>query len=251
MPVQSQVSQQEAVDPDSALVGFWLANRPRHTARAYAADLRRFREFIVGPLERAEALQIEAFASSLESLAPATRTRILSTVRSFLRDAREIGYVSSKLDAAIVVTASPRLGAKRVVRRSELERMLKLEGHLRNRALLSVLFEAAPRVTDLVKLRWGDLDVSTEQSILNVGSGNRRRARVLTAETAQLLGAMRNDASLERPMFLSRRGGPLDPSQVLRIVRSAAARAGLTGEITPRVRRRTSRGPGSVGDGTR
>jgi integrase len=247
VPVQSQVSQHEVADPDSALVGFWLANRPPHTARAYAADLRRFREFIVGPLECAEALQIEAFASSLESLAPATRTRILSTVRSFLRDAREIGYVSSNLDSAIVVIASPRQGAKRLVRRSELERMLKLEGHLRNRALLSVLFEAGPRVTDLVKLRWDDLDVSAEQAILNIGSGNRSRARVLTPETAQMLGALRKDAAGDRPMFVSRRGGALDPSQVLRIVRSAAARAGLTGEITPRVLRRTSKQPDSVG----
>jgi len=47
------------------------------------------------------------------------------------------------------------------------------------------------------------------------------------------LVALRGAAGPDAPVFRSSKGGPLDPSQVLRIVQAAAARAGLPGNVSP------------------
>ena len=47
-----------------------------------------------------------------------------------------------------------------------------------------------------------------------------------------MLTAIRGEAAGDDPVFRSRKGGALDPSQVHRIVKTAAARAGLSADIS-------------------
>ena len=59
------------------------------------------------------------------------------------------------------------------------------------------------------------------------GKGGKTRAVLLPRVTWTLLAALRGEAGPDAPMFRSRRGGLLDASQVHRVVKAAAARAGL------------------------
>jgi integrase/recombinase XerD len=58
------------------------------------------------------------------------------------------------------------------------------------------------------------------------------RARAPLVAVAELL-ALRGAAAPDDPVFRSRKGGALDPSQVLRIVQAAAQRAGLEAKVSP------------------
>jgi len=84
-------------------------------------------------------------------------------------------------------------------------------------------------------LKWRDLQERGDAGQVTVfGKGERTRAIVLSAETWRELQAIRGDAGENDPVFPSRKGhGHLDRSQVLRIVKKAAARAGLKGKVSP------------------
>jgi integrase/recombinase XerD len=55
---------------------------------------------------------------------------------------------------------------------------------------------------------------------------------LLSANTWANLGEIRGGADPDAPVFHSRKGGPLDASQVRRIVKATAARAGLSAEVS-------------------
>jgi integrase len=63
--------------------------------------------------------------------------------------------------------------------------------------------------------------------------GGKTRAVVVSAATWAELVALRCEAGPDEPVFRSRKGSALDPSQVHRIVRAAAKRAGLDGDVSP------------------
>jgi site-specific recombinase XerD len=54
-----------------------------------------------------------------------------------------------------------------------------------------------------------------------------------TATTWRELVAARVDAGGDDPVFRSQKGGSLSPVQVWRIVRAAARRAGIAGDVSP------------------
>jgi len=57
---------------------------------------------------------------------------------------------------------------------------------------------------------------------------------LLSPDTWQELTALRGQAGQEAPVFISRKGGGhLHPSQAWRIVRAAASRAGVQGQVSP------------------
>ncbi len=66
------------------------------------------------------------------------------------------------------------------------------------------------------------------------GKGGKTRHVLLSAATWAELVTLRNGGDPDSPVFPSRRGGGhLDPSAAWRIVRKAAARAGIDGNVSP------------------
>jgi Phage integrase family len=65
------------------------------------------------------------------------------------------------------------------------------------------------------------------------GKGAKTRAVLLSAATWRELVGRCGDAGDEALVFRSRKGGPLDPAQVWRIVRAAAQRAGIAAGVSP------------------
>ncbi len=106
--------------------------------------------------------------------------------------------------------------------------------------LLTVLYGGGLRISEVCGLRWRDLAPRDEAGQATVfGKGGKTRVVLLSAATWKVLAALRGDAdaklagaSADAPVFLSRKGGALDPSAVHRIVKAAAARAGLSIEVS-------------------
>ena len=66
------------------------------------------------------------------------------------------------------------------------------------------------------------------------GKGGKTRVVLLSQSTWQALVSIRGDPEPEAPVFASRKGGGhLDASQIHRIVRAAARRAGIKGNVSP------------------
>src|SRR5207247_9301882 len=70
---------------DDRVVALWLHARSRHTQRAYLADVERFRALAGKQLHQVTLGDVQDFADSLVSLAPASQARVLSAVKSLDR----------------------------------------------------------------------------------------------------------------------------------------------------------------------
>jgi integrase/recombinase XerD len=120
--------------------------------------------------------------------------------------------------------------------------MLALERHSRNRAILYLLYSSGVRVSECCSLRWRDLQPRGDGGQITVcGKGNKTHAILLPALVWSMLMTLRpspsevtaGESGDDIPVFRSRKGGPLSASQLLRIVRAAANRAGIEKSVSP------------------
>ena len=112
--------------------------------------------------------------------------------------------------------------------------MIRQEPALRNRVLLTMLYGGGLRISEACGLRWRDLtvrDAGAGQATV-FDKGGKTRVVLLSAATWKVLASLRGEAGPDVPLFLSRKGGALDPSAVHRVVKAAAARAGLPPEVS-------------------
>src|SRR5579872_6928214 len=124
---------------DNQLVEIWLHGRSVHTQRAYRADVERFRSGAGKPLARVTLADVQQFADSLADLAPASRYRKLSSLKSLLAFGHRIGYLPFDVGRVLRLPAVRNRLAERILPAADVHRMLSLETNARNRALLTVL----------------------------------------------------------------------------------------------------------------
>ena len=217
---------------DSQAIDLWLHGRGPHSQRAYRADVGRFLVHVGRPLPQVTLGDVQDFADSLLGLSPASRARTLSAIKSLLAFCHQLGYLPFDVGRPVRLPAIRGTLAQRILTESEVQRMLALEPGPRNRAMLRLLYGAGLRVSELTALRWHDAQERGDSGqITVVGKGEKTRAILLSVDTWRELSGLR-DAD-DAPVFPSRNGGHLDPSQVRRIVKGAARRAGITAPVSP------------------
>lgn len=112
--------------------------------------------------------------------------------------------------------------------------MLALERHPRNHAILFLLYAAGVRVSECCGLQWRDLQERQDGGQITIlGKGAKTNTILLPASVWTAVTSLRGQAMEDAPLFRSRKGKHLHPSQVLRIVRRAARRAGISKDVSP------------------
>jgi site-specific recombinase XerD len=216
-------------DTDRQMLALWLhRSASARTRRNYSAWADRFIAFVNKPLAAVTVGDLQAFAQSLQDKASATQALAVSAVKSLLSCAYEVGYL--RFNPGRVVKAPPvkRTLAERILSEADLQRLLHLEPDRRNRALLTLIYAAGLRVSEAVGLCWRDLQARDNKGQLTImGKGGKTRA-VLVSPTVWALLQNLPQGTRDAPVFRSRKAGGLDPSQVHRIVKAAARRAGVS-----------------------
>jgi site-specific recombinase XerD len=223
---------------DTALIELWLSTKTsRHTRRAYAAEAVRFVTFVGKPLAWVTLSDVQSYAGQLEqgSLKPATQNRALTAVKSLLSFAQETGYLPFNVGAAVKLRPNRDDLAQRILEESEVARLIQAAPEGRDRALLKLLYVSGVRVAEVCGLKWCDVLPRTGGGQITVfGKGGKTRNILLRHKFWDQLLSIRGDAGTVDPVFRSRKGGgPLDPSQVRRIVYAAARKAGLERKVSP------------------
>jgi integrase/recombinase XerD len=225
-------------DSDDQLLEIWLYGRSEHTIRAYRADVERFRQRVGKPLARVALADLQEFADSLEGLAPASRYRALSAIKSLLGFGHRIGYLPFDVGRALRLPAVRNRLNERILPETDLHRILSLEPNPRNRVILTLLYASGVRVSELCGLSWRDLHANGDGGQITVwGKGSVARSIQIPASVWNLVNGLRqHNAGGDDPVFRSRKkktGGRLKPLAVLRIVRAAALRAGIDLPVSP------------------
>lgn len=190
------------------------------------------------PLEAVTLGDVQAYLETLAEQAPATRANATAVLKSLLNFAQTTGYLRFNVGRVLKAPAVKNTLAERIMAEPDVLRMIALEPNARNRALLTLIYGAGLRISEVCGLRWRDLTERDRAGQATVfGKGGKTRVILLSANTWRLLTDVRGKAGPDDPVFPSRKrnspkGGLLDPSQVHRIVKAAVERAGLPPEVS-------------------
>lgn len=212
-----------------------MDGRPPATRRAYEADAAALLACLGGvPLRQARLVDLQAFAS-LGRLAPASRARRLAAAKSLFTFGHRTGLLATEVARPLHLPKVKSVLAERILEEAEVAELIALEPSRRNHALLRLLYLAGLRLFEAAALSWCDLRKRGGAGQVTVfGKGGKTWAVLLPASLWREL-VVRGDTPDEAPVFRSREGGAdgrLSPSQVHRVVKAAARRAGLSGAIS-------------------
>ncbi len=219
----------------------------RHTVAAYASDLAKLGRWLADRgvvLDAVDETTVAGFLVSLSQGGASARTqaRALSSTRGFFRFL--VQERRHSLDPTELLDG-PRLLAKLpdVLNRDEVLRLLQAPAgdkpnRVRDRAMLHTMYAAGLRVSELVNLDLGD--VNLEDGFVGVlGKGNKRRLVPLGAHAraalvkylAEVRGKWARPSS--RACFVTARGKAMTRQGFWAIVKKYAAAAGIDKPISP------------------
>lgn len=178
-------------------------------------------------------------------------THLLS-LRDFLTFLGAKGVVPSGLSAPLRYVKEPSILPRNVLKHTEVMAMMsRIPGdnpiHVRDRAILEVLYASAIRRDELIHLLRDDLDLEGGVIRIRHGKGQKERMAVIGRHAVEWLARYLEGA---RPalmgmreehgrVFVSKRGLPLDGSAVREIVRRWAKAAGIEKTVGPHTLRRS------------
>jgi len=184
-----------------------------------------------------------------QGIVKASIARKLSAIRSFYRYLVREGVMPT---SPVVTTSSPKLDRRlpSFLTIEEVERLLKAPDlstprGQRDRALLEILYASGLRVSELVSLDLGQINLDTNE-IRVWGKGAKERMVLIGKPAAE---ALHNYLSQGRPkllgkkksnaLFLNRYGQRLMERRIQKMSREYAERAGLNKRVHPHMLRHT------------
>jgi integrase/recombinase XerD len=180
---------------------------------SYARDLVLLREFAAGsgtPLERLTRQQLEEFVRQLmsEGRSPRSVARAIACYRGFYRflvsDGRHEVSPADDLRAPRAWKSLPRHLSVDEVDRLLAQPDVTTARGLRDRALIELLYATGLRVSELISLRPGDVNLKASY-LTCTGKGGKQRIVPLGDEAAAWVSRYLRDA---RPVLLRRRSSP-------------------------------------------
>ena len=228
-------------------------NASPYTVRNYSNDLIEFLNFVreknVSSLEEVNRQILRDFLSRLtgKGIFKTSIARKLSAIRSFYRYLMRQGIIKSN---PLEGTSSPKLDKRlpAFLTLGEVEQLLSTPDLItpkgrRDRALMEIIYASGLRVSELVKIDLGDIDLDNRE-IRVLGKGLKERV-VLMGKPAQVaLATYLNEA---RPkllgekktsaLFLNRDGERLLKRRVQKIIRKYAKLAGIEKRVHPHMLR--------------
>jgi integrase/recombinase XerC len=231
-------------------------NYSPHTVSSYEDDLRDFagfmeRELPGSPLEEVSRGDIRNFLATLleAGAAPRTVARKLACLKSFFRFLRSREVIPSNPALAI---ATPRLDKRlpRVIDEDAMNRLMQEPDRstaigARDAAVLEMLYSTGIRLSELIGLRWQDVD-EENRTIKVRGKGSKDRIVPYGAPAQKALdayGALRHELALRQPVpdnvFLTVRGFPMNPKGVNVMVGEYIGRVSEIEKKSPHVLRHT------------
>ena len=248
------MSPEPASDPQHQ-VDAWLArlhderHASAHTIGAYRRDLAKLLRFMqaqaLTSFDTLDGNRMRAFVATEHraGLAPKSLQRLLSSCRSLFRQLNREGLLDG----------DPLLGIRGPKVRRKLPQVLDVDEAtalvetdsggalaLRDRAMLELFYSSGLRLSELVGLRWGDLDL-TEGEVRVLGKGRKTRLVPVGRHAVNALRALgrRSGVSSESPVFRGRAGRAISPRAIQLRMKTLALQQGIPKHIHPHLLRHT------------
>lgn len=221
-------------DTDGAMVALWLTNkRSALTQRAYAADAKAFALALAArgkTLRTATALDVQAWKSALKG-ADASRARRVSAIKSLLSFAHKSGYLPFNVGTIIDVPRKTDGRTERILDEDEV-RAIRAAASGKHAAMVDLLYLSGMRVSEICMLQNKRVRRTGQTFTITVhGKGSKTRYVLVRSEVGEQLGV--DDKKPEAFVFATRTGRRVHPTWVWKMIRKAAAAAGVDKPVSP------------------
>ena len=231
-----------------------------NTVLSYVSDVAFFFEYVCSsgderacgtPLvprpEDCDRYTVSAYlASRLRDLSSRSQSRVLTSIKTLFYFLMEEGRCESN-PCELIEPPKQERRLPVVLSVEEVERMISSGdltsplGH-RNKAILELMYGCGLRVSEAVNIRVSDI-FENDQFVRIIGKGDKQRLvpigecalsaiHYYLPDRGRILASCRSAKDTD-VLFLNRRGKPLTRVMVFNIVREAAAKAGITKDISP------------------
>ena len=219
-----------------------------NTIQAYSRDLTRFFEFLyqrhVSPPEATRDHIIQYIGSLKGSLSSKSIARNLSALKMFFRFLISDGKIKESPARLLETMKLPRR-LPEILTRDEVDRLLsqpdpEKNAGQRDRAMLELLYASGMRISELVSLNLGDVNLEGDYFVRCFGKGRKERIIPLYEQIARTIKQYIDE---ERPklsrgrkedaLFLNARGERLTRQGFWQKLKEYAKAAGLSSQISP------------------
>lgn len=216
------------------LVELWVHGRSPYTQDSYRRYAHRFFDHAGNkPLAEVTLMDLQAWQMSLASRSVNSQRLAIGAIKSLLSFAHKLGAISVNVGILVRSPTAKNQLAEKILTQEQVKRLIEGEANPRNRVILRMLYGAGLRVSELCGLKWRDLKVRGDSGQVTVfGKGGKTRAVLLSPKLWESLSPLRGKSGTDEAVFRSRRGGHLCRSQVFKIVKVAAKRAGIEGKMS-------------------
>ncbi|NOT58886.1 MAG: tyrosine-type recombinase/integrase [Acidobacteria bacterium] len=233
----SQLQTVGASADDLQMLGLWVRSKESAKTRAeYERDARGFFAYVRKPLATVTLGDLQGYADVLaESYATGSQQRMLASVKSLFTFGHKLGYLAFDPGKALKLPKQKDTLAARILSEQDVMGMIALEPAARNKLLIRALYVSAGRVSEVLGLTWADLQPREDGGQVTLyGKGGKTRAVLIPAKLwNDLLASRKETESDDAPVFCSRLKRVLSKVQAWRVVKAAALRAGIKGNVSP------------------
>lgn len=220
---------------NSELVDLWLHGKSANTVDGYRRYAQRFFTSVGNkPLKDVTLMDFQLWEMSLKSSDNSKRVAV-GAIKSLFSFAKELGVISSNLGILVKPPKAKNRLAERILSEEEVHKIINHTLNLRDRTIIRLLYFAGLRVSELCALKWRDLKPRKEGGgqITVFGKGDKTRAVLVGAGVWRDIQELKDNGTAYDPVFVSRTGGHLCRSMVFHIVKNAAKKAKIEGNVSP------------------
>jgi integrase/recombinase XerC len=220
-----------------------------HTVAGYRRDLAKLLRFMqeqhLASFDALDANRLRTFIAGehRDGLAPKSLQRLLSSCRSLFRQLNREGQLAG----------DPLLGVRGPKVRRKLPQVLDVDEAaalvetdsggrlaLRDRAMLELFYSSGLRLSELVGLRWLDLNLD-DGEVRVLGKGGKTRIVPVGRHAVAALRALGAEEGMatDSPIFRGRGGAPINPRTVQLRMKTLALQQGIPKHIHPHLLRHT------------
>lgn len=233
-------------------------NYSKHTIKAYLADIKEF-SLVIKEMDlllpdnsdidfaRLDEAPIRVYISKLYNKnKKVSISRKLASIRTFFEFLIRTGSMKSN-SAKLVPTPKGEKRLPTFLTVDEVVKLVEAPGsdnayESRDRAILELLYSCGLRVSELVGINLGDLDLDS-MSVKVLGKGNKERMVPLGSKACTAIKIYLSQRLDLKPkedhLFVNSRGGRLTTRSIDRIIKKYAIMSGIPKNISPHVLRHT------------
>ena len=119
-----------------------------------------------------------------------------------------------------------------VLSKKEIENMIKVTANLKHKLVISLLYSAGLRLSELVNLKWSDIDLFRNVVDVKSGKGNKDRVSLLGRKVKKLLREYKL-TQFEQKYVFSGRKEKYSSKTVQEIIKLASKKAGINKRVSP------------------